>query len=116
MLWYKLWLETRWRFVIGLAILICSAIGVVLFYPRAMQLIASLPATDLGGGRLGELIRENSRLSHEFRGYVWTQWWRQQIVQSGTLFAVLLGSGSLPGSGAGSIFMLSMPVSRGRLV
>ena len=28
MLWYKSWLETRWRFVIGLAILMLSVMGI----------------------------------------------------------------------------------------
>src|SRR5438046_700251 len=29
MLWYKSWLETRWRFLIGLALILCSAPGVI---------------------------------------------------------------------------------------
>ena len=31
MLWYKAWLETRWRFLIGLAVLVCSAVAAVPF-------------------------------------------------------------------------------------
>ena len=34
MLWYKSWLDTRWRFLIGLALLMLSAVGVVFDYPR----------------------------------------------------------------------------------
>ena len=34
MLWYKSWLETRWRFLIGLALLMLSAAGTVLYYPH----------------------------------------------------------------------------------
>ena len=30
MLWYKSWLETRWRFLIGLVLLMLSACGTVL--------------------------------------------------------------------------------------
>jgi hypothetical protein len=30
MLWYKAWLETRWRFVIGLVVLMASACALVL--------------------------------------------------------------------------------------
>ena len=34
MLWQKMWLETRWRFLIGLALMACSAGGVVFTYPH----------------------------------------------------------------------------------
>lgn len=116
MLWYKVWLETRWRFVIGLAILACSAAGVVLIYPRVVQLIPMVPENGTGG-EIGRRIREAADLSREYRGYVWTQWFRQNLVQTGTLFAVLLGSGGLlsPGSGP-ALFTLSLPVSRGRVL
>src|SRR5438046_2728230 len=43
MLWYKSWLETRWRFAIGLAILILSASGTVLAYPRVVALLPLVP-------------------------------------------------------------------------
>ena len=46
MLWYKSWLETRWRFLIGLAILILSAVGTVLAYPRVVNAAAA------GAGRV----------------------------------------------------------------
>ena len=26
MLWYKAWLETRWRFITGLVLLVCAAV------------------------------------------------------------------------------------------
>ena len=37
MLWYKSWLETRWRFLIGLVLVICSVCGIVLTYPRCSE-------------------------------------------------------------------------------
>ena len=42
MLWYKSWLETRWRFLIGLVLLVCSAMFIVLAYPRLIQLLQPL--------------------------------------------------------------------------
>ncbi len=48
MLWYKSWLETRWRFLIGLAILILSVVGTVLAYPRVTKLLPLVPAIDTG--------------------------------------------------------------------
>src|SRR5260370_15354436 len=34
MLWYKSWLETRWRFLIGLVLLLFSALSTVFTYPQ----------------------------------------------------------------------------------
>lgn len=114
MLWYKAWLETRWRFLIGLALLACSAAGIVLMYPKAMQLLAAMPTVEVGG-ELGRRIRDAMQLSREYRGYVWTQAFQQNLANTGTLFAVLLGTGGLV-SGSSALFTLSLPVSRKRLV
>jgi ABC-2 type transport system permease protein len=117
MLWYKAWLETRWRFLIGLALLICSAGGTVVVYPQMMKLMPLVPSVD-ATGELGRRIREAAELAREYRGYVWSQWFRQNAAQMWTIFAALLGSGGLlsHGSGGGALFTLSMPVSRSRLL
>src|SRR5262245_15074752 len=114
MLWYKSWLETRWRFLIGLALFVLSAGGIVWAYPQLMKLIpggAELNAS----GPLGERIKEGIELARDFRGYVWSQWMRQNLVQMATLFAVILGSGG-PYAQRSELFTLSLPVSRRRLV
>ena len=49
MLWYKSWLETRWRFVIGLVLLIFSACSAVLTYPRWSKLLPLTPTADVSG-------------------------------------------------------------------
>jgi len=117
MLWYKTWLETRWRFMIGLGLLLCSAAGVVFGYHTALAMIEHVPQIDLGG-ELGRRVQEQIELSREYRGYVWTQGFRQNLAQMGTLFAVLLGTGGLlpQGSGGGALFTLSLPASRRRLL
>jgi hypothetical protein len=117
MLWHKSWLETRWRFLIGLGLLACSAAGVVLEYPKVVELLAVVPAGDTGG-ELGRRIRESAELARDYRGYVWSQWFGQHLVQAWTLFAVLLGTGGLvsQASRGGALFTLSLPVSRRRLV
>ena len=114
MLWYKSWLETRWRFLIGLVLLMCSAAGVVFTFPRVQELLPLAPAADVGG-ELGRRIREAVEMSREYRGYVWSQGFRQNFAQMGTLFAVLLGTGGLISGGA-ALFTLSLPVSRRRLL
>jgi len=115
MLWYKSWLETRWRFLIGLGLLLCSAASGVLTYPHFMKLMASVPMPNFGG-KLGERIRDAVALAHTYRGFVWSQWFRQNLAQSGTLFAILLGIASLFSPSRGALFTLSLPVSRKRLI
>jgi hypothetical protein len=116
MLWHKSWLETRWRFLIGLGLLLCSAAGVVFAYPRVMELMPLVPRDT--GGELGRRIRESAELVRDYRGYVWSQWFAQHLTRAWTLFAVLLGTGGLVSQTArgGTLFTLSLPVSRARLL
>src|SRR6476620_8603211 len=97
MFWYKSWLDTRWRFLIGFAILALSACAVVLGYSRAVRLLALVPNVDIGG-ELGRRIKENAELMRTCRGYVYAQWFAQNLIQTWTIFAVLLGSGGLVSS------------------
>jgi ABC-2 type transport system permease protein len=114
MLWYKAWLETRWRFLIGLAIMMCSAAAVVFTYHKMLELLVLVPGEEVGG-ELGRRIREAATLAREYRGYVWSQGFGQNLTEMGTLFAVLLGTGGLH-SGRASLFTLSLPASRKRLL
>lgn len=114
MLWYKSWLETRWRFLIGLALLMCSAGALVLAYPRVRDLLPLAPPVEVGG-ELGRRIREAMEVAREYRGYVWSQGFQQNLSNLGTLFAVLLGTGGLVSGGA-ALFTLSLPISRRRLL
>jgi hypothetical protein len=112
MLWYKSWLETRWRFAIGLAILILSAVGTVLAYPRVVKLLPLVPSV-VDSGEVGRRLMEIAALSRTYRGYVWAQWVRQNMTQMLALFAALLGTGGLlsQSAGGGALFTLSLPVS-----
>ncbi len=117
MLWYKSWLETRWRFAIGLAILVLSAAGTVLAYPRVVTLLPLIPSVE-PPGEIGRRLLEIAALSRTYRGYVWAQWLRQNMSQMLALFAALLGTGGLlsQSSRGGALFTLSLPVSRDRLL
>ena len=121
MLWRKSWLETRWRFLIGLAVLVVAACGVVFDYPGVkslMPLAQNIEATVDTSTMLGRLIKEGAELQSTYRGFVWWQWVRQNFLQLWTLFAVLIGSGGLISKAAGNapLFTLSLPVSRSRLL
>jgi hypothetical protein len=116
MLWYKSWLDTRWRFFVALGLLTLSAVGIVLTYPRILALLPLVPASD-AGGELGQRIREAALLAREFRGYIWSQWFHGNARQEWTIVAALLGTGGLVAQGSrGALFTLSMPVSRNRLL
>jgi ABC-2 type transport system permease protein len=117
MLWYKAWLETRWRFLIGLALLVCSAAAVVFAYDKVLMLVPLASNVDIDG-ELGRRIREAAELTRTYRGYAWSQWFGESLSNTWTVFAVVLGSGGLlsQSSRGGALFTLSLPVSRGRLV
>ena len=119
MLWYKAWLETRWRFLIGLALLMLSAGGTVVFglsaggEAAAAGADAGRSAASSAGGspKSAELARTTAATSgRSGSGRTCAQTW--------TLFAVLLGTGGLlsQASGGGALFTLSLPVSRDRLL
>jgi len=116
MLWRKSWLETRWRFLAGLALLMVVACGTPLDYRATQQLLPLASAIDTSGP-FGQRIKAVVDLERDYRGFVWWQWFRQNLSQIWTTFAVLLGSGGLivNPSGGAPLFMLSMPVSRGRV-
>ena len=116
MLWYKSWLETRWRFLIGAGLMLCSAAAVVYTWPTVQRLMPLVSDVHVSG-ELGRRIKEAADLAREYRGYIWSQAFRQNLSNLGTLFAVLLGTGGLlsQSSGGAALFTLSMPVSRKRL-
>jgi hypothetical protein len=118
MLWKKAWLETRWRFLIGLAVLACSAAVTSLIYPQIVALMPLAESKPLPGGEIGRAAREAMELVRQFRGFVWQQYFHQNAIQIWVLFAAILGSGGIVGKGSGgaALFTLSLPVSRERLL
>ncbi len=114
---HKAWLETRWRFITGLVLMLCSAVGTILLWPRVQELLPLADKIPING-EIGERIRAAVALSSQFNGYVWSQWFGKNMPEFGTLFAVLLGTGGLlaQSSGGAALFTLSLPVSRARLL
>src|SRR4029453_2031389 len=102
MLWHKVWLETRSRFSIGLALMLVVAAGNVFEYPAAARLISQAGGAANATGPLGRVIADALAVQRDFRGFVWWEWHRQNLTQMWTLFAVLLGSGGLLSRGVAS--------------
>ena len=117
MLWYKSWLDTRWAFLIALAILIVLGSGSVFGFDTVRELVRSLSPAELGDGELAEALREEIELQSTFRGYIWSQWFAGNFATLLLILAAVLGSGSpFSGSGRGVLFSLALPVSRERWI
>jgi len=125
MLWYKAWLDTRWRFLIGLGVLALAAAGCVLAYPRALQVIGAVGNSDqavtaiVGSNPLArENIARTLRLAGTYRGFVWSQLFHNELPQLWCLFAIVIGSGGIVSQAARGegLFTLSLPISRQQLV
>lgn len=115
MLLQHAFLETRWRFLIGLVLLPVSAAFVALGYPQVAALTQNVtPAPDTA---LGREIAEAIEMAKTFYSYVWSQWFEQQGPQLTGFFAVIIGTGGLLSqSAAARLFTLSLPVSREQLL
>jgi len=113
MVWYKSWLDTRWRFLIGLAALLMLACGVIVNYSVSASLLPGLANQPVDTSTTaGRMLADLIRLEQTYRGFVWGQWWREGMLQDATLLAVLLGSGSVISGSKGGLFTLSLPASR----
>ena len=114
MLWYKVWLETRLRFFLGIAASGASCAFYVFFRPMALA-------------RWTELLRLHpdwhrpwwiNRAISEYPFYIWRVLFDDSLRYLWVGFAVLIGVGGLTQeSGKGSArFTLSLPVARRRLI
>ena len=94
MLWHKAWVDTRWRFFLGLALLLVLACGSSLTFPRVRDFVASMQLPVVADKEAAAALRESLGLMSTFRGYAWSQWFAQNFPALLTLLAALLGSGS----------------------
>ena len=116
MLWYKAWLDTRWRFLVGFLVLLVMACGTLFDYLATAKLMPLARSIEVSG-EIGRRVKDAIELERDFRGFVWVQWFRQNLSQVGTLFAILLGSGGLLSRTTGAaLFTLSLPVTRRELL
>jgi hypothetical protein len=117
MILYKSWLDTRWRFIVGAAILACSVTAMVLLYPQVTGLLPVAASIEVPGA-LGEEVRKAIDLISSFDGYLWLKWYNGNMPMLASLFASMLGAGGIftAGAGGGALYTLALPVSRRRLL
>jgi ABC-2 type transport system permease protein len=121
MLWHKAWLETRGRFLAGLAISLVVSFGVIYDFRATERILPLVRNMDPGmldtTGPIGAALKEGLAAQQTFRGFVWWQWYRQNLTYLVVIFGALLGAGGLLAkSGGAMLFTLSLPVSRPRLI
>jgi hypothetical protein len=121
MLWHKAWLETRGRFLSGLAISLIVGFGVIYDFratERLLPLVRNMdPAMLDTTGPIGAAIKQGIEAQQTFRGFVWWQWYRQNLTFLVVIFGALLGAGGLLARSEGAmLFTLSLPLSRTRLI
>ena len=115
MLWYKAWLETRWRFAAAMLLSAAFAALIVLVQP-------TLEGLQIDVSQIGEPFREMARealaLVATYEGYVWSQWFSKNLLTVWTFFAVLVGVGGVVTESArgAALWTLSLPVTRARLL
>jgi len=114
MVWQKAWRDTRGRFFTGLILLLVLACGTIVDY-RAVQQLG--PRTNISfdvSTSLGRTLQDAFDIQRDYRGFVWWQWFRQNLQQLWTLFAILIGAGGLlaRATGDGALFALTLPASR----
>lgn len=109
-LFYKAWLETRARFVVGLIVFVGLSMIVVFSYPPGMERLATWAHMHPTAHRPWWLDRE----LHEYAFYIWHRhyrgWFRDAWILSAVLFAI---GGLTQESAKGSVaFSLSLPAQR----
>jgi hypothetical protein len=112
MVWHKAWLDTRWRFLLGFALLAIMAASVVVEYTQIERYLPLLDATPPGEGPTGAALAAAFEAQQTYRGFVWYNWFRQSLAF--LLIAALIGSGSpFAHAGRGLLFTLALPAPRG---
>ncbi|NLX90141.1 MAG: ABC transporter permease subunit [Firmicutes bacterium] len=102
--------ETRWKLVLGTAVLAATAIFLPLSFNFLKDLISAIPPEQLE--RFGGMMPAN--IFNDYSLYLWSQWNAKNLAQIGTILAVLVGMNLIAGeiSGQTAGFLLTRPISR----
>lgn len=114
MLWYKAWLETRFRFLLGALIIVGCSAFFVLGNPFILGTWRQWQELHPKETELDWIVRA----TNDYPFFIWHFLFQTFLQQLWTLFAVLIGFGGISRESVQGTagFTLSLPVSRRRLV
>ncbi len=114
MLWYKSWLETRFRFLVGVILICATCAFFVLGNPFILGTWQEYRQINPQQKELTWILRATD----DYPYFIWHFVFRSLLQQLWVILAVLIGFGGLSRESAQGAagFTLSLPVSRRRLV
>ncbi|HEV7859601.1 MAG TPA: ABC transporter permease subunit [Pyrinomonadaceae bacterium] len=114
MLWYKAWLETRFRFLIGAALVCALCAFFVLGNPFILGTWSEHQQLHPAEAELPWILRATT----DYPYFIWHFLFARLLQQLWVLFAVIIGLGGLSRESAQGTagFILSLPLSRRRIV
>jgi hypothetical protein len=119
MLWQKAWIDTRWRFLIALALAVFWVWMLVQAYTQ-MAIGQRQMVHILAGARDASMRAQAATMAADInlRHWVDIYWSARPTTAPWVLFAALLGAGGIvsQSEGRGALFLLSLPVSRDRIL
>jgi ABC-2 type transport system permease protein len=114
MLWYKSWLETRFRFFIGLALVCAVCAFFVLWNPFILGTWQEHQQLHPNEAELPWILRATD----DYPYFIWHFLFRSMLQQLWVLIALLIGFGGLSRESAQGAagFTLSLPINRRRII
>ncbi|MDW7651855.1 MAG: ABC transporter permease subunit [Bacillota bacterium] len=102
--------EALWKLVLGLALMIVTAASIPLMYEMIADLLSQLKLEEMG---FFSNFMSPGILS-DYSAYLWSQWNGKNLLNIGTVLAVILGMGTIAGEVSNQTisFLLTRPISR----
>jgi hypothetical protein len=113
-MWRGYWMRTRWWFFAFLILLLAQSLTDIVTFTGGAS---DTPAiAGISFRPFAQRLQEIVRLSDTFKGFEWVHFFRDNLPELVTLFAVLLGAAGVIPRRSGRLFTLSLPVSREQLL
>lgn len=104
--------ENKWVFIIGLLLLLATALSTPFLYNMLKNALSATQNIDLPG-----FAKDQLSLITNFESYVWYSWFGKAYIQTGSILAILLGMGIVAGEVSKDTitFILTKPFSRNQV-
>lgn len=96
----------KFKFAIGLVIMVIIAATLPVLQSYTVKLMQSAPVP--------EFARQQAELLKDYRYWVWSQWFGKNLIQMGSILAVIFGAGMISSevSARTVYFLLAQPIRR----